>query len=126
MSLDSVEPAAMRGLVQLVQAGTITDKSGVDILRVMLDQRLKNEPAETPAAIVKRLNLARTTGDTGAIATAIEEAITENPRAIEDYTAGKGGALNFLVGQVMKKTRGKADPAELNRMLAEALKKKGA
>ncbi len=92
----------------------------------MLDQRLKNEPAETPAAIVKRLNLARTTGDTGAIATAIEEAITENPRAIEDYTAGKGGALNFLVGQVMKKTRGKADPAELNRMLAEALKKKGA
>jgi aspartyl-tRNA(Asn)/glutamyl-tRNA(Gln) amidotransferase subunit B len=126
MSLDSVEPAAMRGLVQLVQAGTITDKSGVDILRVMLDQRLKNEPAETPAAIVKRLNLARTTGDTGAIATAIEEAITENPRAIEDYTAGKGGALNFLVGQVMKKNRGKADPAELNRMLAEALKKKGA
>ena len=126
MSLDTVEPVAMTGLVQLVQAGTITDKSGVDILRVMLDQRLKNEPAETPAAIVKRLNLARTTGDTGAIATAIEEAITENPRAIEDYTAGKGGALNFLVGQVMKKTRGKADPAELNRMLAEALKKKGA
>jgi aspartyl-tRNA(Asn)/glutamyl-tRNA(Gln) amidotransferase subunit B len=126
MSLDTVEPVAMTGLVQLVQAGTITDKSGVDVLRVMLDQRLKNEPAETPAAIVKRLNLARTTGDTGAIATAIEEAITENPRAIEDYTAGKGGALNFLVGQVMKKTRGKADPAELNRMLAEALKKKGA
>ncbi|RPI40176.1 MAG: Asp-tRNA(Asn)/Glu-tRNA(Gln) amidotransferase subunit GatB [Methanoregulaceae archaeon] len=126
MSLDTVEPAAMTGLVQLVHAGTITDKSGVDVLRVMLDQRLKNEPAETPAAIVKRLNLARTTGDTGAIATAIEEAITENPRALDDYRAGKGGALNFLVGQVMKKTRGKADPADLNRMLSEALKKKEA
>ena len=92
----------------------------------MLDQRLKNEPAETPEGIVKRLNLAKTTGDTGAIATAIEEAINENPKALEDYRAGKAGALNFLVGQVMKKTRGKADPGELNRMLAEALKKRGA
>ena len=126
MSLDTVEPAAMTGLLRLVIAGTITDKSGVDILRVLLDQRLKNEPAETPSAIVKRLNLAKTKGDTGIIANAIEEAIAENPRAIEDYMAGKGGALNFLVGQVMKKTRGKADPAELNRMLSEALKKKEA
>jgi len=116
----------MTGLVRLVLAGTITDKSGVDILRVMLDQRLKNEPAETPSAIVKRLNLAKTKGDIGIIATAIKEAIAENPRAIEDYMAGKSGALNFLVGQVMKKTRGKADPAELNRMLSEALKKKEA
>ncbi len=77
----------------------------------MLDQRLKNEPAETPAAIVQRLNLAKTTGDDSAVTAAIEEAITENPKALEDYRAGKAGALNFLVGQVMKKTRGKADPA---------------
>jgi aspartyl-tRNA(Asn)/glutamyl-tRNA(Gln) amidotransferase subunit B len=125
MSLDKVEPAAMTGLVRLVQAGTITDKSGVDVLRVMLDQRLNGEPSETADAIVKRLSLARTTGDTGAITAAIEDAITENPKALEDYRAGKAGALNFLVGQVMKKTRGKADPAELNRMLAEALKNRG-
>ena len=126
MSLDKVEPAAMTGLVLLLKAGTITDKSGVEVLRVMLDQRLKNETVETPDAIVKRLNLAKTTGDSGAIAAAVEAAITENPKALEDYRAGKGGALNFLVGQVMKKTRGKADPAELNRMLTEALKKREA
>ena len=126
MSLDKVEPAAMTGLVQLVKAGTITDKSGVEVLRVMLDQRSKGETQETPDAIVKRLNLAKTTGDDSAITTAIEEAITENPQALEDYRAGKAGALNFLVGQVMKKTRGKADPAELNRMLTEALKNKEA
>jgi aspartyl-tRNA(Asn)/glutamyl-tRNA(Gln) amidotransferase subunit B len=126
MNLDKVEPAAMTGLVQLIKAGTITDKSGVEVLRVMLDQRYKGEAAETPDAIVKRLNLAKTTGDDSAITTAIEEAITENPRALEDYRAGKAGALNFLVGQVMKKTRGKADPATLNRMLAEALKTRGA
>jgi aspartyl-tRNA(Asn)/glutamyl-tRNA(Gln) amidotransferase subunit B len=126
MSLDRVEPAAMTGLVRILQAGTITDKSGIEVLRVMLDQRLRNEPVETPAAIVQRLNLAKTNGDDSAIKTAIVEAITENPRALEDYRAGKAGALNFLVGQVMKKTRGKADPAELNRMLTEALKNKEA
>ena len=126
MNLDRVEPAAMTELVRIVKAGMITDKSGVEVLRVMLDQRLKNEPCETPAAIVARLNLAKTSGDTGAVSAAVEEAIAENPRALEDYRAGKAGALNFLVGQVMKKTRGKADPAILNQMLAEALKKRGA
>ena len=126
MNLDKLEPAAMTGLILLLKAGSITDKSGIEVLRVMLDQRLKNEPVETPEAIVKRLNLAKTAGDTGAIAAAVEEAITENPKALEDYRAGKAGALNFLVGQVMKKTRGKADPGELNRMLVETLKKRGA
>jgi Glu-tRNA(Gln) amidotransferase subunit E-like FAD-binding protein len=48
----------------------------------------------------------------------------EHPKALEDYRAGKNGALNFLVGQVMKKTRGKADPGELNRMLVTSLKNK--
>jgi aspartyl-tRNA(Asn)/glutamyl-tRNA(Gln) amidotransferase subunit B len=125
MSLDLVEPAAITGLVHLLKAGTITDKSGVEVLRVMLDQRHKGEATETPDAIVKRLNLAKTTGDDSAITAAIEEAVNENPKALEDYRAGKAGALNFLVGQVMKKTRGKADPATLNRMLTEALKNRG-
>jgi len=125
MSLDRVEPAAITGLLEILEKGLITDKSGIEVLRVMLDQRLKNESCEPPAAIVARLNLGKTTGDTGAITTAIEEAINENPRALEDYRAGKGGAINFLVGQVMKKTRGKADPGELNRLLTESLKNKG-
>ncbi|MHB8052437.1 MAG: Asp-tRNA(Asn)/Glu-tRNA(Gln) amidotransferase subunit GatB [Methanoregula sp.] len=126
MSLDKVEPAFFTELVEILKKGIITDKSGVEILRVMLDQRLKNEPCETPAAIVTRLNLAKTTGDTETLTAAIDEAIAQNPKALEDYRTGKTGALNFLVGQVMKKTRGKADPGTLNRMLAEALKNKGA
>ncbi len=126
MSLDSVDAAQFTELVDILKQGSITDKSGIEVLRIMLDQHMKNEPAEAPAAIVSRLNLAKTSGDTGIITAAINEAITENPKALEDYFAGKGGALNFLVGHVMKKTRGKADPGELNRMLVEALKKKEA
>jgi len=126
MNLDIVNVAGFTELIGILKMGTITDKSGIEVLRVMLDQRMKNEPAETPAAIISRLNLAKTAGDNSAIITAIEEAITENPKALEDYRAGKGGALNFLVGQTMKKTRGKADPGELNQMLVEALKKKEA
>src|SRR5512137_2484556 len=59
MSIDKVEPAAMCGLIQIMKTGAITDKSGIEVLRVMLDQWLKNEAVETPDAIVKRLDLGK-------------------------------------------------------------------
>jgi aspartyl-tRNA(Asn)/glutamyl-tRNA(Gln) amidotransferase subunit B len=126
MGIDPVDAEGFTALIQLIKEGRITDKSGVEVLRVMLDERLHNERSESPAAIVERLGLAKTAGDSGAIAAAVEEAINENPKALEDFRNGESRALNFLVGQVMKKTRGKADPAELNRMLVEALKKREA
>jgi len=49
------------------------------------------------------------------------EAIEENPKAVQDYHSGKKQALNFLVGQVMKKTRGRADPEETARIIARML-----
>jgi aspartyl-tRNA(Asn)/glutamyl-tRNA(Gln) amidotransferase subunit B len=117
MSLDAVECGNFTALLRLIKDGTITDKSGVEVLRVMLDQRLDNQPCETPSAIVTRLNLARAAGDAGALAATITEVIAENAKAVEDYRNGKNGALNFLVGQAMKKTRGKSDPGELNRII---------
>ncbi|HOV68404.1 MAG TPA: Asp-tRNA(Asn)/Glu-tRNA(Gln) amidotransferase GatCAB subunit B, partial [Methanoregulaceae archaeon] len=74
---------------------------------------------EEPASIVERLGLAVTGDD--AVATAIAEVLAEQPQAVADYRAGKGAALNYLAGQVMKKTRGRADPREVGRRLAEAL-----
>lgn len=123
MSIDAVDPKYFAALLILLKAGTITDKSAVEVLRVMLDQRLKGDPVETPDTIISRLNLAKTTGDDGVLFAAVNAVIAENPKAVEDYKAGKNGALNFLVGQTMKKTRGRADPGELNRMMVEALKK---
>jgi aspartyl-tRNA(Asn)/glutamyl-tRNA(Gln) amidotransferase subunit B len=126
MSIDAVDAGSFTALLTLLRQETITDKSGIEVLRVMLDQRHTGQAAETPSAIVSRLNLAKTSGDSGALMAAIEETITQHPKALEDYRNGKSGAINFLVGQVMKKTRGKADPGELNRMLTEALKSREA
>ena len=112
MKIDGVDAKNFTGLLVLLKAGTITDKSGVEVLRVILDERLKGETKETPEAIVARLNLAKTSGDDNALMGAIHEVMMENSKAVEDYKAGKNGALNFLVGQAMKKTRGRADPGE--------------
>ncbi len=112
----------------------------------MLDQRLNKQSCETPSAIIDRLNLrkvsvtismemsyqvssksgveASLTTPSDPIKTAIAEVLTEHPTAVEDFRKGKKGAFNFLIGQLMKKTRGCADPAELNRLLTEELTKK--
>jgi len=126
MSIDALDPESMTALVQLIKAGTITDKSGIEVLRVMLDERKSAQPIETPAAIIKRLNLAKTAGDSGALAAVISEVIAEQSKAVEDYRAGKNGALNFLVGCAMKKTRGRSDPGELNREIVKSLGQKDA
>jgi aspartyl-tRNA(Asn)/glutamyl-tRNA(Gln) amidotransferase subunit B len=134
MSLDAVDMDNFTRLLTLIKEGTITDKSGVEVLRVMLDQRMKNEPCETPSAIVVRLNLGKVTAAhtitktlayeiINPINKAISEVLTEQPKAVEDFRNGKKEAFNFLIGQVMKKTRGRADPGELNRLLIEKLQK---
>ena len=52
---------------------------------------------------------------------AVKQAIEENPKAVNDYLEGQKASLNFLVGQVMRLTRGKADPGETVKMLKEEI-----
>jgi aspartyl-tRNA(Asn)/glutamyl-tRNA(Gln) amidotransferase subunit B len=138
MSVDAVDAAGFTELLNLLRKGTITDKSGIEVLRVMLDQHLNKQSCETPSAIVNRLNVRKVTlmvsvdatsgvecnPDVNPISKSIAEVLTEHPAAVEDFRKGKKGAFNFLIGQLMKKTRGCADPVELNRLLTEELKKK--
>jgi len=137
MSIDAVDPAGFCELLTLLKQGIITDKSGIEVLRVMLDLRLNNQSCETPSSIVDRLNLKKVSvavtadaksGDAcdpimSSLRTSITEVLSEHPAAVEDFRKGKKGAFNFLIGQLMKKTRGCADPGELNRLLTEELKK---
>jgi aspartyl-tRNA(Asn)/glutamyl-tRNA(Gln) amidotransferase subunit B len=138
MSVDAVDAALFTELLTLLRQSTITDKSGIEVLRVMLDQRLNKQSCETPSAIVDRLDVRKVSlavngeaksgikGISGVdpIRTSIAEVLTEHPAAVEDFRKGKKGAFNFLIGQIMKKTRGCADPGELNRLLTEELTKK--
>ncbi|MFC7020063.1 MULTISPECIES: Asp-tRNA(Asn)/Glu-tRNA(Gln) amidotransferase subunit GatB [Haloarcula] len=101
-------------LVELVANEEITAKNAHEtVLRQMLDE------GEDPDTVVEREGLGKTSGD--AVQQAVEEAIEENPDAVQDYDDGEGGAINFLVGQVMQKTGGSADPGEVNGLLRDAL-----
>ncbi|WP_129114755.1 Asp-tRNA(Asn)/Glu-tRNA(Gln) amidotransferase subunit GatB [Halegenticoccus tardaugens] len=101
-------------LVELVDAGDITRKNAEEVvLRRMLDD------GETPDAIIEAEGLG--TVDEDEVDRAVAEAIDEHPGAVEDYYDGEGGAINFLVGQVMRKTGGSADPGDVNAKLRARL-----
>lgn len=74
-----------------------------------------------PGVIAEELGLIGVVED-DTVLQAVKQAIEENPEAVSDYFEGKSKALNFLVGQVMRITRGKADPAKTNQMVVEELK----
>ncbi|CCQ34589.1 Aspartyl-glutamyl-tRNA amidotransferase subunit B protein [Halorhabdus tiamatea SARL4B] len=101
-------------LVELVATEEITAKNAREtVLRGMLDD------GTDPDTVVEREGLGKTGGDE--LQSAVEEAIEENPDAVDDYHEGEGGAINFLVGQVMQKTGGSADPGDVNQLLRAEL-----
>jgi len=101
-------------LVELVAEDEITTKNAREtVLRSMLDDGLD------PDTVVEEEDLGKTSGDE--IADAVAAAIDENPDAVEDFHDGEDGALNFLVGQVMQKTGGSADPGDVNQLLRDEL-----
>ncbi|NUE01975.1 Asp-tRNA(Asn)/Glu-tRNA(Gln) amidotransferase subunit GatB [Halorubraceae archaeon YAN] len=101
-------------LISLVDADEVTVKNAEEIvLRSMLDE------GDDPETIIDREGLGK--ADDDAIGAFVTEAIEENPAAVEDYHNGEDGALNFLVGQVMQKSRGSADPGTVNALLQDEL-----
>ena len=74
----------------------------------------------SPKALVEKLGLAQIS-DVGALGVFCDEAIAANPRSVEDYRAGKSNAINALKGFVMKKSQGKANPAQVDEILKAKL-----
>jgi aspartyl-tRNA(Asn)/glutamyl-tRNA(Gln) amidotransferase subunit B len=104
----------VKRLVELVADGEITAKNAREtVLRSMLDD------GRDPDTVVAEAGLGKTDAD--AVAEAVAAAIEENPDAVADYHDGEDGALNFLVGQVMQRTGGSADPGDVNELLREEL-----
>ncbi|AGB32862.1 aspartyl/glutamyl-tRNA amidotransferase subunit B [Natrinema pellirubrum DSM 15624] len=101
-------------LVELVAEDEITAKNAREtVLRSMLDD------GRTPDEVVAEEGLGKTGEDE--VQQAVVEAIDENPDAVDDYESGDDGAINFLVGQVMQKTGGSADPGDVNQLLRAEL-----
>jgi aspartyl-tRNA(Asn)/glutamyl-tRNA(Gln) amidotransferase subunit B len=109
------KPAAIVELAGLVDAKTISSSAAQQVFAEMFDT------GKSPALIVQEKGLAQVS-DTGAIEKFCDEAIAANPKSVADYKSGKVAALNALKGQVMKLSRGKANPALAGEILEKKLK----
>ena len=110
----AMKPKALRSLVELSAKGTINGPTLKELLPEIF------EKGGDPAAIVDERGLGAVS-DAGALEAFVDQAIAANPNVVEDYKAGKKAAAGFFVGQVMKLSKGKADPKMVGPMIAKKL-----
>ena len=113
----SESPVSAEHLGQLV-ALVVQSKIGSKLAKEILPKMFAS--GDGPEAIMKREGL-ESISDENALAKIVEDAIAANPKQHEQYRGGKTTVLAFFVGQVMKATRGQADPAAVNKLLREKL-----
>ena len=111
-----VRPEDLVGLLKLIGQGIISANVGKTVLGEMFNT------GRSAQEIVAQKGLTQIS-DADRLAPVIEEVVRTHPQAVADYLGGKGGALGFLVGQVMKATRGQANPHLVNQWLREYLEK---
>lgn len=116
LGIESFREEHMAEIVNMLAACKITEDGAVEIIRTLLDKK-----CGSPAEIVASKGLGKAEDD--AVQKAVREAVAENAAAVADYKAGSERSLNFIVGQVMKKTRGKADPGEVHRLVKAEVEK---
>ena len=109
-----VDAKRLAQMILLIDKGTISGK----IAKTVFVEMWKSP--DSPEKIVKDKGLVQIT-DTSAIEGVVDEVIAKNPKAVEEYKAGKKKAIGALVGQIMKATKGKANPQMANQMLAQKL-----
>ncbi|RNC29432.1 MAG: Aspartyl/glutamyl-tRNA(Asn/Gln) amidotransferase subunit B [Candidatus Dichloromethanomonas elyunquensis] len=109
-----VTPVQLAGLLSLIQKGEISGKIGKTVIEEIYKTGKDSE------IIVKEKGLIQIS-DEGALEKIMEEIISANPKSVADYQAGKENAIGFLVGQMMKATKGQANPGLVNKMLKERL-----
>jgi aspartyl-tRNA(Asn)/glutamyl-tRNA(Gln) amidotransferase subunit B len=105
---------ALAGLVTRIVDATISGKIAKEVFEAMWDSGASAD------AVIEQKGLRQIT-DTGAIEAAIDEVMAKNPGQLADYRSGKDKLFGFFVGQVMKATGGKANPAQLNDLLKKKL-----
>lgn len=109
-----IAPERLAGLMARIADNTLSSKLAKQVFEAMWDSTLEAD------AIIERDGL-KQVSDAGAIEKMVDEAIAANPKAVEEFRAGKEKALNALAGQVMKASRGKANPAQVLEILKNKL-----
>jgi aspartyl-tRNA(Asn)/glutamyl-tRNA(Gln) amidotransferase subunit B len=109
-----VAPERLAKLASRVSDGTVSQKLAKDVLADMWARDAD------PDDIIEKRGL-KQISDAGALEKIVADVLSKNPRQVEDYRAGKAKAFNALVGQVMKATQGKANPARVNELLKAKL-----
>jgi aspartyl-tRNA(Asn)/glutamyl-tRNA(Gln) amidotransferase subunit B len=101
-------------MITLIQEGTISGKMAKDLIEEMY------RSGKPPDAIIKEKGMVQIT-DEGVLAHTVAQVIAENPGQLAQYRAGKEKVFGFFVGQIMKATRGKANPQLINDLLKKML-----
>jgi len=107
----------LAGMIKLIENGTISSKIAKTVFKELIENGGDAEK------IVKEKGLVQIS-DEGALTKIITEILDKNPQSIEDFKSGKGKAIGFLVGQVMKATKGQANPQLVNKILVEEMNKR--
>ena len=110
-------PDALAELITLIDKGTISSAIAKKVFEKMF------ETGDMPSVIVEKEGLVQIT-DEGAIREMVISVLNENPKSVEDFLNGKDKAVGFIVGQVMKASRGKANPGTVNKLIMEELNKR--
>lgn len=115
-----ISPKQLAELVSLIDNGTITGR----IAKSVADEMVVN-PTMDPSAIVKANPHFNPVSDTASILPICEDVVKNNPQSVEDFLKGREKAFAFLVGQVMKATKGQAAPEVVNTILNQLIHKEG-
>lgn len=110
-----VRPAQLAGLVQRIQDGTISNNTGKKVFEALWNGEGADADAIIAAKGLKQVS------DAGAIEKMIDDVLAANQKSVDEFRAGKEKAFNALVGQVMKASRGQANPAQVNELLRRKL-----
>lgn len=113
-SMSTVAPSTSGTLLTLVEKGTISRNQAKEVLKEVV------ATGKDPETIIKEKGLAQIS-DTGALEAAAQEIINANPKEAADYRAGKTKVMGFFVGQLMKKTKGQANPQLANEIFQRLL-----
>lgn len=111
-----LNPEHLAKLVAMIDEGKVSSSQAKKIVDDMME-------GKDPEVVAEEKGL-KQVSDAGAIEALVNEVLDENPQAIEDFAAGKNRAMGFLVGQVMKKSKGKANPGMASKMINEELVKR--